>query len=147
MRHVERSADLPVSAEDAFAFVADLANLPRWQSGVTRAEQLTPGPMAVGSTARIERAMLGQRIEADLRITELDPPRRMVLATEAGGMQVDATLDLAPSAGGSRATFGMNIRGGGLFGGAMEGMVAAAAESELDASLARLREALATRGA
>ena len=35
MRHVERSGDLPVDPDAAFAFIADLDNLPRWQSGVT----------------------------------------------------------------------------------------------------------------
>ena len=64
MRHIERSADLPVTPDTVFAFVSDLSNLPQWQSGVTRAEQLTPGPMAVGSTARVERRLMGQQIEA-----------------------------------------------------------------------------------
>ena len=142
MRHVERSADLPVAPERAFAFLADLDNLPRWQSGVRRAEQLTPGPIAVGSTARVVTEILGQDVEADLRVTELDPPRRLVMATEVAGIKVDAILTLEPRDGGSRATFGMDIAGGGLFGGAMEGMVAGAAEGELDASLTRLRGAL-----
>lgn len=142
MRHVERSADLPVPPERAFAFLADLANLPRWQSGVTRAELLTDGPIAVGSAARVATELMGQNIEADLRVTELDPPRRLVLATEVAGMQVDAILTLEPRDEGSRATFGMDITGGGLFGGAMEGMVAGAAEGELEASLTRLRDAL-----
>lgn len=143
MRHIERSADLPVAPGTVFAFVSDLGNLPQWQSGVTRAEQLTPGPMAVGSTARVERRLMGQQIEADLRITELDPPRHLALATEAGGMKVGLTLDVTASGtDASRITFGMDIAGGGLFGGAMEGMVAGAAESDLDASLTRLRDAL-----
>jgi carbon monoxide dehydrogenase subunit G len=145
MRHVERSADLPVDPERAFAFLADLANLPRWQSGVTRAELLTDGPIAVGSTARVATQVMGQDIQADLRVTELDPPRRLVLATEVAGMKVDAILTLEPRDGGSRATFGMDVAGGGLFGGAMEGMVAGAAEGELDTSLTRLREALSER--
>ena len=142
MRHVERSADLPVDPERAFAFLADLSNLPRWQSGVTRAEQTSDGPIAVGSTARVETHVMGQGVEADLRVTELDPPRRLVLATEVAGIKVDAILTLEAHDGGSRATFGMDIAGGGLFGGAMEGMVAGAAEGELEASLTRLRDAL-----
>ena len=142
MRHVERSADLPVDPERAFAFLADLANLPTWQSGVTRAEQTTEGPIAVGSTARVTTQVMGQSIDADLRVTELDAPRRLVLATEVSGMKVDAILTLEPRDAGSRVTFGMDIAGGGLFGGAMEGMVAGAAEGELDASLTRLRTAL-----
>ena len=142
MRHVERSGDLPVDPDAAFAFIADLDNLPRWQSGVTGAEQLTDGPIAVGSVARVARSLMGQTIQADLTVTELDPPRRLVLATEVSGIKVDAILTLEPRDGGSRATFGMDIRGGGLFGGAMEGMVAGAAEGEIDASLTRLREAL-----
>lgn len=142
MRHVERSGDLPVDPDAAFAFIADLDNLPRWQSGVTGAEQLTDGPIAVGSVARVERSLMGQTIQADLTVTELDPPRRLVLATEVSGMKVDAILTLEPRDGGSHATFAMDIRGGGLFGGAMEGMVAGAAEGEIDASLTRLREAL-----
>lgn len=144
MRHIERAAELPATPERAFAFVADLANLPRWQSGVSRAEQMTDGPMAVGSTARVERTLLGQRIEADLRITELDPPRHMAMATEAGGMRVGVTLDVSPSGtDASRITFGMDIAGGGMLGGAMEGLVAGAAEQDLEASLARLRDVLA----
>lgn len=143
MRHIERSAELPATPERAFAFVADLANLPRWQSGVTRAEQLTDGPMAVGSTARVERTLMGQRIEADLRITGLDPPRHLAMATEAGGMNVSLALDVTPAGtDASRITFGMDIAGGGLLGGAMEGLVAGAAEKDLEASLARLTEAL-----
>ena len=144
MRHIERSAELQVSAERAFGFVSDLTNLPAWQSGVNHAEQLTDGPMAVGSTARVERVLLGQKIEADLRITELDPPRHLAMSTEAGGMKVDLTLDVAATGtDASRITFGMDIAGGGLFGGAMEGMVAGAAEKDLEASLRRLRETLA----
>ena len=58
-------------------------------------------------------------------------------------MKVGLTLDVTASGtDASRITFGMDIAGGGLFGGAMEGMVAGAAESDLDASLTRLREAL-----
>ena len=67
MRRVEASQTISAPPETVFAFVADLANLPRWQSGIVSAEQTSPDPVGVGSTAHVVRELLGQRLAVDLK--------------------------------------------------------------------------------
>jgi len=145
VRRSEQTADIPGSAEEVFAFLSDIANLPRWQSGVVRAEQTSPGPMAVGSTAAIERRLMGQQFKADLRVAELVPNRRIVLETDASGLHLEASVAIDPVDGSRcRVTFGMALSATSFFMQAVEPMAAQAAEGDIADSLARLREAFTT---
>lgn len=140
-QRVERRARIGASVDAVFAFLADLDNLPDWQSGVERAELTSDGDVRVGSTARIVRTLMGQRIEAPLTITAYEPPHRLTIGSEVSGVQATADLELT-SADDGRATdlrFAMEIRAGGMtrF---MEPMIANAAGGDIDASLARLQE-------
>ena len=144
MKEAERSAEIPRPAPEVFSFLADLENLPLWQSGVVRAEMTSAGPIGVGSTAVVERRMFGQQIVADLVVSAYDPPRRIVLETEASGLSVQASVEIEPlNADSCRVTFGMAMETTGFFMKAVEPMVAQAAETDIEASLARLREVLA----
>ena len=144
VKEAQRSAEIALPAAEVFAFLSNLENLPRWQSGVVRAEQTSSGAIGVGSTAVVERRMFGQQIVADLVVTVYEPPRRMVLNTETSGVSVQARVAIEPlEAGRCRVTFGMAIETSGFFMKAVEPMVAQAAEADIEASLARLREVLA----
>jgi len=144
VKEAERSAVIARPAEEVFAFLANLENLPRWQSGVLRAELTSSGPIGVGSTAVVERRMFGQQIAADLVVTAYEPPRRIVLDTEASGVSVQARVGIEPlDAARSRVTFGMAMEASGFFMKAVEPMVAQAAEADIEASLAHLGEVLA----
>ena len=81
MRRVEAGITIAAPPEAVFAFVADLANLPRWQSGIVSAERTSPDPVGVGSTARVVRDMAGQSLTVDLTITDFEPGRRLALAS------------------------------------------------------------------
>jgi uncharacterized membrane protein len=140
VRQAERTAEVDAPAEQVYAFLVDVGNLPRWMSGVMRAELTSTGPLAVGSTAVVERRLLGQYIRADLRVVELEPNRRMVLSTEASGIHVDASVALQPVDGNhTRVTFGMALEATSFFMRTVEPMVAAAAEDDISDSLERLR--------
>ena len=144
MKEAQRSAEIPLPADEVFAFLSNLENLPRWQSGVLRAELTSSGPLGVGSRAVVERRMFGQQIVADLVVTGYEPPRRIVLETEASGVSVQASVEIEPLEPKlSRVTFGMAMETSGFFMKAVEPMVAQAAEADIEASLTRLREVLA----
>ena len=144
MKQAERSAEIPLPADEVFAFLSNLENLPRWQSGVLRAELTSPGPIGVGSKAVVERRFFGQRIAADLEVTVYEPPRRIVLKTETSGVSVQASVEIEPvEPRRCRVTFGMAMETSGFFMQAVEPMVAQAAEADIEASLTRLREVLA----
>ena len=144
MRTAERSAEVNASAHEVFTFITEIANLPRWQSGVERAEQTSTGPMSVGSTASVARRVLGQRVDAELRLAELVPDRRMVLETDASGLHLEARVDIAPlDETRCQVTFGMAMEATSIFMRAAEPMIAQAAEADIGESLARLQEVFA----
>jgi uncharacterized protein YndB with AHSA1/START domain len=142
MRRVDASLQLPAPPQRVFDFVADLGNLPRWQSGIVSAEMTSPPPVGIGSSAHVVRELMGQRMEVDATVTAFEPARRLGLATAASGIRVEATLELEPSPAGSLARFSMDIRAQNVFMKPIEGAVAGAASSDLAASLDRLRAAL-----
>lgn len=147
MQRVERSAVIGARPEEVFAFIADLENLPAWQTGIVSARQTSEGPVARGSTALVVRELMGQRIEAPLEVTEFTPPSRLTVASSVGGVRATATLDVrqdAESVDDSQVTFAMELRGSG-FTAFMEPVIARTAAGELEVSLERLRERFATK--
>jgi carbon monoxide dehydrogenase subunit G len=146
MRRVSASAEIAVSPDELFAFLADVATLPEWQTGIVSARQTTPGPVRIGSVAHVVRELMGQRLSVNLTVTAYEPGRRLALKSSASGIDVEATLVLVPSAAGTRLTFEMGIKAGNIFMAPMEGMVAGAAERDIADSVARLRERFAAQG-
>lgn len=143
MRRIERSALIAAPPAEVYAFLADPTNLPRWQTGVVSSERTSPAPTVAGSTGRVVFEVMGQRVTADTTVREAVPDRRLVLATSASGMSVVGSLDLVAAEGGTRITFSSEVKAESIFMAPLERMVADAAEKDLDASLARLRAAMA----
>jgi uncharacterized protein YndB with AHSA1/START domain len=147
MRRVKASAEIAASPGEVFDFLADPANLPRWQTGIVSAERTSPDPVGVGSTARVVRELAGQRMAVDLAITTYEAGRRLVLESAVSGIGVEATLELSPRADATDLRFEMTIRAQNVFMAPIEGMVAGAAEHDLADSLRRLQAVFAERAA
>jgi uncharacterized protein YndB with AHSA1/START domain len=143
MRRVQRTAQIAATPAEVYAFLAEPANLPRWQAGMVSAERTSPPPTVVGSTAKVVLELMGQQVTAEITVREAEPERRLALAASMSGMGVVATLDLAPSDGGTEITLASEVRAENVFMAPLERMVTDAAERDLEASLARLEAALA----
>jgi carbon monoxide dehydrogenase subunit G len=141
MQRVERRATIPAAPDEVFAFLADLEQLPAWQTGVVEARRTSAGPVEVGATATVVRELMGQRIRAALTVTEYEPPRRMVVESKVSGVGVAIAIDLAAVDAGTDVAVTAEIRGSGLTS-FMEPMIASAAGSDLATSLERLADAL-----
>jgi len=146
MQRAEATATIPAPAERLFDFVADPVNLPSWQTGILSAEVTSSGPIGAGSTARVVRALMGQRLTVDLRLTVHEPPRRLVLESEVSGVAAEATLELTPAGDGTSLRFALTFSARNLFMAPFEGMAAGAATSDIATSLDRLREHFASGG-
>jgi carbon monoxide dehydrogenase subunit G len=142
MRRVQGTAFIPASPAEVYAFLSEPTNLPRWQEGVVSSVRTSPPPTVAGSTGQVVIEMMGQRVTADTTIREAVQDRRLVIATKASGMSVVGALDLRPAEGGTQLTFSSEVKAESFFMGPLEGVVADVAESHLDTSLARLKEAL-----
>jgi len=139
MRKVSASARIDAPPAAVFEFLADLANLPRWQSGIVSAQLITAGPIESGSRARVVRELLGQRLTVDFLLLDHRPPSRLELQSEASGIGVRAILELEPDEKATLLAFTMEIKAQNLFMAPVEGMVAGAAERDIAESLARIR--------
>ena len=142
MQRVERTAVVPAPPDEVFAFIADLENLPAWQTGVVSATRPTDGPMGEGATALVVRELMGQRIQAPLTVTAYEPPRHLTVESSVSGVRATASLEVRTDgehAGHAQVTFAMELRGSG-FTAFMEPVIARTAAGELEASLQRLRD-------
>jgi uncharacterized protein YndB with AHSA1/START domain len=146
MQRVERTAVIEAPPAELFAYLADLDRLDEWQAGVVSVRRTSAGPIGVGATAHLVRDLAGQRVEAPLTVAIYEPPRRLVIDTEASGIRASAGFTLAGVDGiasSTSLTFAMEVRGSFMtrF---LEGVIASAAASEIEASLARLLARFAT---
>lgn len=142
MRRVQRTAHIAATPAEVYAFLAEPANLPRWQAGIVAAERISPPPTAVGSRARVVLELMGQQVTAEITVREAEPARRLALAASVSGMGIVATLDLAAHDGGTEVTLASEVRAENIFMAPLERMVTDTAERDLDASLTRLQAAL-----
>ena len=142
VRRISGTALLPASPAEVYAFIADPANVPRWQSNVISSRRTSPAPTVTGSTGLIEFEVMGQRVSADTVIREAVQDRRLVIASTVSGMSVVGTLELAAAEGGTRVTYSSEIKAASIWMVPMEKMVADVAEKDLAPSLERLRAAL-----
>jgi carbon monoxide dehydrogenase subunit G len=140
MQRVERTARIPAPRSEVFAYLSDLDNLAEWQSGLVSAERVDSGPMRVGSSARVTRELMGQRLAVPLTVTDYEPPNRLGIGSEVSGVKAAALLELAEADDGAATelSFAMEIRGSGMTS-FMEPMIAGAARGDIETSLRRLQ--------
>jgi carbon monoxide dehydrogenase subunit G len=143
MRRVQGTVFIAASPAEVYAFLSDPTNVPRWQTGVVSSERTSPAPTVAGSTGRVVLEVMGQRVTANTMVREAVQDRRLVLATSVSGMSVLGSLDLAAVEGGTKLTFSSEVKADSIFMAPLERIVTDAVEQDLDASLARLRAALA----
>jgi hypothetical protein len=70
-------SQLPIARPPAevFAFVSDMTNAPRWQTGLHEVHRLTPGPLRVGTEHDFVRRFAGRRVASRNRFVAFDPGR------------------------------------------------------------------------
>jgi carbon monoxide dehydrogenase subunit G len=88
---------------EVFRFVATehFQNHPKWDPAVTAITQTSPGPMGVGTTARLGRTDRGRRVEGTMEVTEYQPDRSFTEVSRFGPFTLHARATLAPVAAAS----------------------------------------------
>jgi uncharacterized protein YndB with AHSA1/START domain len=81
------AVDIPAAPDRVWEVLADVERWPEWTPSVTRITRLDPGPLAVGSRARIHQPRL---LPATWRIGELGEGRRFTRVTGSPGVWVVA---------------------------------------------------------
>jgi uncharacterized protein YndB with AHSA1/START domain len=100
---------------DVFAVLADVSKNALWAAASVEGRQTSPGPVAVGTTAREVSTFLGRRIEVDSVITEFVAGRRLAYRTAGGPFPFSGSFDVAPAGDGSLLTATFEATPPGIF--------------------------------
>jgi hypothetical protein len=73
----------------------------KWDPAVTAITQTSPGPMGVGTTARLVRTDRGRRVEGTMEVTEYESDRSFTEVSRFGPFTLHARATLAPVAAAS----------------------------------------------
>ncbi|MEU1810496.1 SRPBCC family protein [Micromonospora aurantiaca (nom. illeg.)] len=83
MRFVE-SVEIAAGIDRVWAVQTDVERWPEWTPSVTAARRLEPGPLALGSTVRLEQPRLRPAV---WRVTEIEPPYSFAWESASPGVR------------------------------------------------------------
>jgi uncharacterized membrane protein len=110
MIEVTASVSIHRSADDVFAFLADMENNPRWQQGMRSCAWTSEPPLRLGSTYDQEASFLGKKITSSFEVVEFAPGERIRIRTTGGSMPIDVTRTVTGRPAGT-CTVGAVVRG------------------------------------
>jgi carbon monoxide dehydrogenase subunit G len=140
MPHAEHETTVGRPAEDVFAFVSNPENDSRWRDGVLELERLS-GDGGVGSRYRqVVKGPGGRRVDADIEVTEHEPPRSHAFRTTSGPVRPSGRYTLERAGDATRLRFELDAELGGLKR-LLSPMVARTMSSEV-AAIEKLRQLL-----
>lgn len=98
----DQTTHIARSPEDVFDFLADLANLPIWQKGLSHSVVLTPGPLHVGSEFEETVKIAGRATKLHCEITALEQGRILAYRSQKGNaMEYSGRFELQPGEDGT----------------------------------------------
>jgi len=104
--------DRPV--EEVFDFVADERNEPRYNTQMRSAEQISDGPIGLGTRFRAEMVSMGRTVEMVIEFTGFDRPRRLASMTHMSSMDIQYTLTFEPVPEGTRMRWSGDLEPHGI---------------------------------
>ncbi len=116
-RSIEFSNQLPIRRDpaDVFAFVADFSQVPTWNYAIRSTQQVTPGPVALGSTFRQVRSIPAVA-EEEFEVTEWEPGRRVAITGDFGPFSGTLSYRVEPAPAGTLLTNDVELSPHGVLG-------------------------------
>lgn len=109
----EASIDVAAPAQRVFDVYSDVVHWPEWTASVTSVERLNPGPLRVGSRARIRQPRLPVTV---WQVTEVVPGRSFTWVARRPGVVTTGRHVVVPSGREGHVTVTASLKQGGLLG-------------------------------
>jgi hypothetical protein len=110
MVHVDGEIVINRPVEEVFDFVADERNEPRYNPRMRTAEQITAGPIGVGTRFRAVTVSMGRSVEMIIEVTGYERPGRLASMTHMSSMDLAGALTFDPVAGGTRMRWSWELQ-------------------------------------
>jgi uncharacterized protein YndB with AHSA1/START domain len=127
--------------EDVYAYATTVATMPEWRGDVSEAEQLTDGPLGVGTRIRAGGKALGRPIGIVIEVTELEPGARFGYRPVSGPLRTHNVYTFESEAGGTLVTLTDDIELSGIFR-LFEPLMSRMVRRQYEANLGRLKAIL-----
>jgi uncharacterized membrane protein len=139
---MEHAVTVNRPAEEVFAYLADVRNLPEWQDEVV--ETRPQGEAGVGARFVEVRSFLGKRLESTIEIVEYEPSRLFTIRVIEGPIPFEVRHTLEPDGAGTRVAVVGEGEPGGFFKLA-EGLVTRKVQKAAEKDFAKLKQVLEAR--
>jgi len=140
MPSVTKSVELSRSPEEAFALATDTSRFGEWLTLHAGWPNGEPGAPEQGAEFKQTLKFMGMPAEVEWKVEELDAPTKLVMRGAGPmGAQLATTITVEPSGEGSQVSYEAEFSGGAIQG-PMGDVVTQNAGSEIDTSLAKLKE-------
>ncbi|MEO8457038.1 MAG: SRPBCC family protein [Chloroflexota bacterium] len=103
MPRFQKSIDMNVPPEKAYAYLSDIRNHADWSSHGLKVEMTSPEPVAVGSTFSSTGNQMGEH-KGIVTIAELIPNKKIVYESSDDTGKMRHAFELAAQNGGTRVT-------------------------------------------
>jgi uncharacterized protein YndB with AHSA1/START domain len=100
--------------EEVFDFVADERNEPRFNPRMRLAEQISDGPIGVGTRFRAEIVSMGRPLEMVIQFTGYERPRRLASSTHMSSTDTQGALTFDPVPEGTRMRWSWEVEPRGI---------------------------------
>ena len=110
MIQVEGSIVIDRPVEEVFDFVADERHEPQYNAQMGQVEQITDGPIGLGTRFRAEMTGRGRPVEMVIEFTGYDRPRRLSSSTHMSSMDLHGTLTFEPAPSETRMSWSWKLQ-------------------------------------
>lgn len=141
MRKVEVRVRIQRPVQDVYAYTSAVDTMPEWRGDVSEAEQLTDGPLGVGTRIRAGGKALGRSVEIVIEVTDLEPGAKFGYRPVSGPLRTHNVYTFESEAGGTLVTLTDDLELSGIFR-LFEPLLAGMVRRQYQANLGRLKARL-----
>lgn len=127
--------------EEIFAFVTDVNNAAKWQSGIIEAKATSQEAIGIGTTYIYVVQVMGKKLETRGEITAYEPHGRYEWKSTKGPFPMSGGATFEETSEGVRVTDTVNVEPGGFFKPA-EPLLIKQQQSQMEKDLAKLKKLL-----
>ena len=95
--------------EPAFAYIADFANQAEWDPNTVSSTRIDTAELGVGSRFKLEVKAGPRVLTMEYRITEYEPPERVVLIGEGSGVWSEDVISFTDTPDGTRVEYAVEL--------------------------------------
>ena len=114
MVHIHGDIVINRPPEEVFDVVADTTKEPQYNPRMHRAEQITNGPIGVGTRFHAGTAGMGRPVDMVIEITDYHRPHTLSSTTHSTSMDVHGTLTFEPVPAGTRMRWSWDLQPDGV---------------------------------